>query len=738
MLQSIELMELDDNFVHNQVKELVDGHGDGSISDVGERLARLAKSAAFEGLQQDDLYALIDLIIKPKSLSVSEKTFIIKSCLIPNRQYLIKSDIIFQILSQITIPQTYYKDGKRYRLKCLNQNLQLLLLQWLLGSIHLFKDGISTLNRCLSILMALLSFEYLRPYIANLIFIAIANHTNNYKTFYNKRINNMVNPFKNWHFQMILNLFIKFPLDPYLKSLLILFITLDPSLNLNQVENLLGSIENPRIFKFPSIPSIGFDSSTAKLSRSSDLELQFSSNLKSTLDTYQNFEKTISKKRRLNPTIFAPESITIDQINSIKQLIQNYNSIRPFTINTLFDSTSQHQTFRTYYILFKILTGDNSYLKKLDYMINFLLNSNEAIAFDDFLIDRRVFYGTANLEFSLIQNIVFSESPFHQDYDKYFADLYQKLKLLVLVNPVTFTEYDEKFFKPTIKSLKQRNLKTSNILKHQQLISIFIQNQLLLFRKWYKEIENHISQENIFIIFNTSIKELYIFLELLSDLPLRDILLLKILDFMKSISIDDLNKYFEDHSVMFSTYLSCTMFLNIDPFISSQICDYLVHCKNYSFKDQNLKTNYQNIVKDIINFVWLDNAFSGGDDYRKAFELYPNLVDRLTQLPSYNYSQVLTFKCTGSIFHNPTWSYLGAQIIWKMEDDNDNITVRHQGPITQNSVTNMNNQSDGMWLNMGFDDIKINVLKQLESIGFIGISNLLFSSLKSLTNKRDS
>lgn len=717
--------------INNQVKELVNGK-DNAITDIKDRLPRLAKLVQIDGVEEEDLDSLLELVIAtPKYLSSSEKTYIIKNCLIPNRNYYLKDSILHRILSQITTPQTYYKNGTKYKLKSLSQNLQLLLLEWLLGSLYLFKDVFSTLNNYLPILLGLLSLEYLRPYVANLIFLAVLKNSTNVKTYYNKQINNIIKPFKNWHVEMVANLYAKFPLDPYLKSLLILFKTIDPNYNFSRLESLqeIGFTidDNPQIFKFPTVQAIP--------SKTLTFEPEFSSNLKRTKDIYDDFEIVIRKKRRLNSNNLdlIPESnVSIDKINSIKELAQNFQNISPFTFNTLFDVTNPHQSIRFYYVLLQILAGNDSYVHKLDYMIDFV-NLNQD---NNFKLDSQMLYAISGLPLPMIQKAIFSGSLVLQDYDEYHHKILSRIQLLPLVNLVTFTDYDERFFNPIMKLFQERHLKARDVSKHHQLISLFVENQLFLFQKWYRNIEQSVAQENIFIIINTSILKMYKFLQTIPGLPVQDLLLLKILDFMKSISLDHLNRFFEDHTVMIPPSLMSKMFLNLDPFISSEICDYMVHCKAYTFKDRNMKTNYQNFVKDMINFIWLDNAFGNNND-RKSFYMYPNLVDRLSQLPIYNYSQVLTFKGTGSIFHNPGWSYIGAQIIWRLEDEHENITIRHQGPITQDSVSNMNSQETGTWLDMGFDDIKVNVLKRLQELDFNGLSKLLFSSLKSLANRRD-
>lgn len=613
--------------ITNAVLELSNGK-DTAITDVRERLQRLAAMVKNHGLIGDDLLSLLQLITV-KFLSVSEKAFMIRSCLIIRNS--VSDQVIYRVLSFIKIK------GKPLA----RPALQLLLLDWLLSNIDLINNSYATLHSCLPILFGLLPIEYCRPQISNLLLLA---RSKTVKTLYNKRIINPIKP-KKWCIDILLNLIEKFPLDENLKIL-----------------------------------SNHFNGNELNISR--------------------NITTSSKRRRLLDP---------IDKVASIQELIENFHTLGPVTMNTVFQSK-----FRLYYVLLQIFSGNEEYLRKLDYMIEFYIDQNQNID--------QIITISNSISFPLIENLIFKNS-YNDNFDELFNNLSQKLKLLPSLKPTSFTKYDETFFKPTLQLITRKVSKRYTDKVHE-LIKLFISKQLELFEKWYKNEPT----ENDFVIFNTSITEFYKLVEL-NDFPGKHYLVIKIMDFIKLISINEFNKYFDDQAVLIPLTLLATMVFTNDPFVFSNLCGFMAHCKNYTFKDLELKAEYQNHIRDIINFIWLDNAFN--NENRDPFQISSKLIDGLSQLVN---SSILPLNTTGSIFQNPAWSHITAQIVWELEKEAG--VSRHEGPVNAQSIANMNAENE-MWLNMSYEEVKLVVLKKLDSLGFTGLADLLFTSVKSLANKRD-
>jgi centromere protein I len=678
-------------------------------------LNELTQSIQTRALSSVEVEFILNVVITRK-ISLNDKiTLITTMSNFDEENCTFNSTVIHAILSIVTTSTGYYNDGRKLKRKVLPTRVQLVLLEWLIKHIHCINNGLITLNQCLPILFALLSFEYLRPQVANLISLAILKNLS-IKTFYNRKITHSISSLKNWYIDITIALFKKFPLDDSLKWLLLLFRSMKPSQKFDPIAHLLTPIQSLQI----------------PLIQSSDLTNDISSVVSS------------AKRRKLDYGFQAgsPNKLPITSIHSPKDLIHNFANINAVTINTLFDGTSNK--FKTYYVLLHMLSQNSPYQLKLDYVIRFALSSDYAdfsqLKYICDSIQKSVFCGVSVLEFPLIVEHLFSPLVEMTDYDKYFCQFYLKIRMLALLKSVLFSDYDEKFFQPTVQLLQLFPKKKKNVERHKQLVSMFVLQQLLLFNRWYGNIQGTgASQENFYIVFNTSILGIYKLLECIPDFDTKDMLLLKVFDFIRSINLDDLNRYFEDKAVLAPPSLLLSLFFSNDPFVCSQLCGYINHCKGFDFKNINSKLVYQQFTKDLINFIWRDKPFHSDEDTNiSPFFLDTNVIAKFQQLPIFNFSYMLNFSNVGSIFHNPAWSYITAQLLWKLEDKNDSITIRHQGPVTQSTIANLNSQHEEIWLNWSFEDVKLNTLKQLDKRKFTGLCDLLFSSLKSLADKRGS
>lgn len=181
------------------------------------------------GANNENLIALLDLVLSNSSqLTALQRRHVVLRLLVPDQSDTLPTEIIYRILGLVGNLE-HQGLGKTPA-----KALQLSLLEWLVSLIHLFGSEIYTKLRHMSpILFNYLSYEYPRPYICHLIFLALTTNLEQSSLVYNT-VKHPIKSVKEWQIQKVVDLYVKFPGDEYLKSLLVLFHTLDPNLDLEQ------------------------------------------------------------------------------------------------------------------------------------------------------------------------------------------------------------------------------------------------------------------------------------------------------------------------------------------------------------------------------------------------------------------------------------------------------------------------------------------------------------------------
>ncbi len=140
---------------------------------------------------------------------------------------------------------------------------------------------------------------------------------------------------------------------------------------------------------------------------------------------------------------------------------------------------------------------------------------------------------------------------------------------------------------------------------------------------------------------------------------------------------------------------------------------------------------YNSYIMDICNLIWRGRGFSSKDNSSKGFSLQPEFINSLDNT---NITGEQEISNLFGLFHSAAFSRLSSMFLRKMEDDDLSVTLRHKGPVTQESY---NENKDKGGLNIPFDQFRTKLLMHLEDIGFVGLSELLHSSMRSLISARE-
>lgn len=184
-----------------------------------------------------------------------------------------------------------------------------------------------------------------------------------------------------------------------------------------------------------------------------------------------------------------------------------------------------------------------------------------------------------------------------------------------------------------------------------------------------------------------------------------------------------------------------TLLFMDDPIIFSEVCGHLNFCKNI-LKDTEpsdeataLTNLHNSYVVDVCNLIWRNKAFDIGKNSTSAFGLTSSFSQSLgATLPIFDRHS--SFKSLFSVHHTPAFASLSANIVRKLEDQTPACETRHEGPITASSVEEILEDAGSQWLKLDFEGVRVEVLKELDRMGYTGLSDLLFSHLKSLLGKR--
>lgn len=767
--------------IHNLIKQLEFKEDQPSIAK------ELYSLVSVSGLDKKEFDGLIELIFKDVTATKTKNILIMS--LLPNGLYILPHEVIYLILSSIGTPEVYYKDGGKQKLKHLAKSNQQNLLEWLICSLHLFGPKVfKTLNRLLPILFNLLPFEFLRPFIANLIFITILNCNKSVKIDSIQLRSHTIYSLKPWHAQLVVELFLKFPLDNSLKSLLVFFKTINPNLDYNKFApnnteydlNFI-SLADLRTFSYPDprflekLNDIKIINGLRGEPRLKEVESIMHSNIKQ----YDDFSRSIKRRRRNISNRYNSEmadldflefngsltsiAVSINDCNDCRTFINNLNNIRFININSLVSPSTNAPSsiankFKVYFLVTQGLLANSNFsesITKLEYFIRLsILDDN--LSFKDFQelfnkIERLMASSSGILTLKLMIDFLcykfgtdLNNCTSNSEKHEIIKLRIKLLKYLPVINPSVFKD---ELLSNLLNEIDFKVLTESHKARKVEITSLLLKELSYLFSTWYSKIKNpNCNQEtkfNFFKIINASIPMIYAFIIEKSLLTLEvKFSLLKLFKFIKTFDNNHFQEFLEPTAVFIPPPLIYNLLFTFNPLVISEVCGYIAYIKTYRYPEtkKNLQTIQNTYVMDTLNFLWRDKAFyyyPSKESSNKSFLLPPEFLHKLGTLPAFSFSNLVSVTSVGNIFHNPSFSLIAAEIVWNFEDETEKLTQRHPGPLKETTATQLYRDPNSEWLGIPYDEVRLRVLRKLDRLGYKGLCDLLFTSLKTLMNKRN-
>lgn len=710
-----------------EIRTLVDGTG-----DIRGQIKRLAPRAQAKGLEQAELSLVFEMIFDSR-ISSTQKEIIIQDIMFPMPDYNLPPEYISQILSSIGMPEVYYKKGKQHKLKRLAPSVQVSLLTWMIQILPHFGTGsFDQLRRSLPILFGLLTFEYLRPCIAFLIILStIAVDTKTHRK----------NVFKPWHMQFAIDLHLRFPQDNSLKILIRIILKSTPELlNLIPKAN-QSAINSIRSDPFPFVND-DFSKKYRQILRGSNLN-----NDAYVLDTFISEVKRdiLSDKRRKIANTRLPKNGFFDTIrgsdknlsnsflDSLSKMVEHFENIHmmyPTSVFSILSSSSERTKSVYIALMLSVSSSSHPYYKKLraalEYHVFDLNEQLPAYSFSQFLKFSK--YGIGIYFKDTIQDFVLRKVN-GNDPLKLFSTQCQVMCLVTHNSPK---------FQLCLESLMV-NLR-SIMLHYRSHMDSAVASFMELVEKLLAQ--NSADVSNNIALFEI-VKSLTDFCFHAMSEGLEEYLLSTLTAFMSTVGrLKTVPWTKSEHNLNFllpPPALTYKLLVSQSPILVSEICGYLAFLKNIAgeFFDEATLEQRNSYVMDALNFLWRDLAFKKEmNTFNNGMLLHDAYLQQLSGLNYFSYLDLIQLKSVGGLLLNPAFTYLSAELVWRMEDAHLDIGVRHPGPISESSITNIQKESAGAWLPMDYHQVRTSILNSLDEAGLSGICDLLFTSLKALANQR--
>lgn len=671
----------------------------------------LVDLAQAEGLSMDDLILVLEAVLY-EDLSSSKRNALIAGALVPRGDYLIPIEAFSSILGAVGTPEVYYKAGKQHKLKRLAISTQQKLLDWLISALPQVEDVLKTLRRYLPVLFGLLSYEYLRPQIVCLIVIALGAPPA-------KGATTNVRP---WHVHLVVDLSLRYPFDKPLQSLLTYFRRTLPA---SQTRQYLRLQLLPAVRGKYELPRNKFLKTLALESQFEAHILRVQSILTAILDDYDALSHPTKRKRdAVDGGMAVINSSNAMKLDSVAALVANFEQVsltNPSSVLTL-----NATTYTSIYLTLKLLTTEtnSAMVKKLAYAIKYHVlapdNRSSLLLFLQFISFAR-HGGLRGPLLDTVYDFIAEKLPENSNLPLLLSHQLDLLQFFLLE--------DERASIAVPRIL--HNVVEAK-LKSDDLIATFYTRLSFIFRKIRLNAPAPRGIASILPrVFDTT-------LELWRGLLLKA--KLAFVSLLKSIKHLDYTD-FDTSTLILPPSLMYQLIISTNPLVVSDAFGYISFLKTVTIPESDVaEVSLRNgFVMDAINLVWRDQAFMAEPDtFNRGMLLNSDFLERLGGLNFFSNSDLVQLKSVGGLVQNPAFAYLCAELVWKLEDLDERLTTRHPGPLSETTVAQLRQDPDATWLPMSYYDIKVSILNSLDELGFTGLCDLLFSSLRSLSDKRRS
>ncbi|OVF08616.1 hypothetical protein A9F13_07g00649 [Clavispora lusitaniae] len=717
-----------------QVRDILDQlSADGSHAT--RTISELAEIASSEGLSRDNFNSLIDLVFD-HTLGATQRLNLIRSCLVPKQDFLLDPSLINRIVSAVGTPEIYYKNGKQHKSKRLPIASQQALLEWLICALHLFGTAVFRhLRRSLPLLFGLLSYEFSRPYLSVLIVVAV-HETEPF-------VGSKHSPIRSWHVHLVADLADKFPFDSSLQMLLAFFRKHIPGLDyatLFKDRQLVRLEQNFDMLNYPN-PDIRRllewkpDEDNLVSAQMKQVELHLKR-------VFARFEQQSAKKKKVGsePDNFdalewSSSSVSIATVDSLRSLVSNFENITMSSITSVLSVSSlPNEHLRCMFLALSLIDqeSDNHRIKKLEYAIKYHVLSDKPQKSHLALSQLANFAHYGGLK-SLSAPLLEYSRHIAQSPNEYVVSV--QIQLLELLPP---TRNIIDAFSSTI----------TNLDAVQESVSK--SKASLLARQFFIKLARCIFKWNV--LYSTS--------DLCSEFPVMvvDILsqvfafvqkrwmsfqlgaqfaFLDIFTALKSVDAEDIRTWQKASALIPPPVLMYQLLVSTNPYVLSESLGYLAFLKKVTFEDESALQLRNSYVVDAINFLWKEAAFNKeAETLNWGMMLDSGFIEKISAHNYFGYSDQIRLRTVGGLVQNPSLAYMCAELVWMLEDQQQDINIRHPGPLAEETVKQLHQDEEVTWLPLSYHDIRVTLLNNLDRRGFHGMCDLLFSSLKSLAGRR--
>lgn len=728
-----------------------------------EKMNKLVENLA---MTEDIFLRVLNLVLNEEhDLTNRNRIFIINKLLVPDQTFILPSDLIYKIVSNINMvcegSMNNFKKKNQISIKTQNE-----LLHWLVCNLHLFGlDVFTVLTNMIPIFFSYLSYEFLRSCIVHLLFIAFQNKFKIEKDNLRKRISNS-NIVKKWYFDYVFDLHVQSPSDDYLKCLILMFVLINAefkSYYAKKKKNLKISfyVHDVKVLNFLGVYLISKPYENDENDENNNFITSKNSkkNVKEIKKVYERLSNFYSefksvlirnKKRKLNSFKIKQNEfkfqyfknkneISMDEISSLKSMIHYINEI--FIDQDLFSNSEKKKDPKfSLTMFFLLLQGliENEPKKSIDNFeyrvfleltvskISVLKLSSICDLISDFLS-----YNANVISFNPVNQLIMDEIniQFSNDIDLLIGQkelLIQKFKLLRYLSISYLGSFHNVFVKRTLEILSEIGKK--NFKDFIFCLSSFLDEFFLLTHIWYTEIKKSNDEERIRFFFdfiNKSIPFIYHYLFLIDEKNRLDVIILIILmlDLVKSLDISHLNEFSSNDLFLLNIPIIYSFILSHNPLILSKVCDYLLFLKKLDLKDQYLILIQEKIYDCLSSFVFSESTSSLNKSFFFSSHLLSTLdnINLIENYPSFNINTI------GNLWNNPALSYITSRIFnTLLPEFDENETANNSGHSTRSLIGQ----------NFTYNDCKLidKIFNKYGEFGFNGLSNFHFYLKKNKKN----